>query len=143
MTWTRHDWQTLILAAAQYALDHPEGFTKAQLGAELGTDPEITNGVVYRLRRRLADQNVNLVARPQHKFEPWLYSLVGEMGDAALWENIRFRDISERLRTVKAVASSMLNAAPDEAERDARLIVRDVERLIEDVELIQNRTAYA
>lgn len=139
MTWTRHDWAHLTFQAVEYASAHPTGFTKDQLGAALQIEPHVTNGVVYRLRRMLADQNVNLVARPQGKFEPWRYTLVGDLGDAKPWEANRLGDVIARLRTVRAVASSMVNAATPETEYEARQIVRDVGRLIEDVALLESR----
>jgi hypothetical protein len=119
-----------------YAVAHPNGFTKDDIEADLGWEPATTQWVARNLRLTFADDDINLVCEPQGQGERWLYKLVGNPDDARIWATNRTADLESRLRTMAAVASSLENATDGRTVegRKARKIHRSLARLVEDLE---------
>lgn len=135
----RHDWQALMETTLALALR--ESFTVYSLAEYLGVDARVAGRTVRRLRNLLADQEVNVVCRPQGKGEPWLYSLVGDLESVENWRGIRVRGLRSQLETVRNVASSLVNATPatDPNAMAVRFALLQVDHLLESLALLDQQ----
>jgi hypothetical protein len=117
-----------------YAVEHPEGFTREEAADALGVSHGMVGWIIRNLRETLADDDVNLVAEPDG-VGPWIYRLVGDLKEAGPWVNNRLADLETRIGTMANVAASIDHALKGRnvAGRKARVIRRTLVRLAEDL----------
>lgn len=133
MTYTRWNWKELGDQALNWAIEHPDGFTKPQLAEALGVPEGVVGGIFRLLRHRLAADTMNLVGDPQGQRERWLFHLVGNQAQAVAWEQMRLGDTETRLRITRDVVTSMGLDRTDAGGYTVRLIQKSIDRLIEDL----------
>jgi hypothetical protein len=117
----------------------PDGCTILDLAADQQVSIKRTNQIMRRLRMILGDgDEINVVCEPDadRPNGKWRYYLVGNLGDARGYIGNRSEDIETRLRTLRAVVASQVNATDARTidGRKARLIYRQFSRLIEDLD---------
>lgn len=118
-----------------YALAHPDGFTRYDIADDLGWTNTDLSHIARHLRMFFADDEITLTATPQGKGAAWLYQLVGNVEDAAPWSRNRLMDAETRLQTMHAVAQSLVNATDGRTMegRRARIMEKALRRLNEDL----------
>lgn len=118
-----------------YAVAHPDGFTRYDVEDDLGWSNVGLSYVARHLRMFFADDEITLTATPQGKGEAWLYQLVGNVEDAAPWSRNRLLDAETRLKTMHAVTQSLVHATDGRTleGRRARIMEKALRRLNEDL----------
>lgn len=126
-----------------FATAKPDGFTQPEAAAYLDVDERQMPRFINALRHEFADGDINLVCEPNGKGEKWLYRLVGRPEDARIWHTNRIGDTESRLETMQSVAHSMVGATDGRTieGRKARVIDRQLTRLIEDLAVIREDIA--
>lgn len=118
-----------------YAVAHPDGFTRYDVERDIGWSNHELSHVARHLRRFLGDDEINLVATPQGRYEAWLYSLTGSVEEAGPWNRNRLLDTESRLTTMHAVSQSLVSSTDGRSleGRRARVMERSLRRLTEDL----------
>lgn len=122
-----------------YAVEHPDGFTKADAMNDLewGSWPKTFNDAVRDLRVMMGDSDsINLIADPQGSGEQWLYRLVGTVDEGREWVTNRVGDVEGRIRTLQAVVASAVSGSDGRSieGRKARILHRGISRIVEDLD---------
>jgi hypothetical protein len=130
----REDW---VDALYEFAVAHPAGFHNVDFMARYGCDLPTFNVAARGLRRQLAGDSINLVCQPAG-WGPWVYQLVGDLDESRPWVRNRIGDARTRVRTMSAVADSLVNATDGRTTdgRLARVMRRSFTRLVEDLDEI-------
>lgn len=125
-----------------YAVARPDGFTYEDGMSAVGCNFRSQfYDIVRKAREVLADDEMTLVATPNGYCQPWLYSLTGTLDEANPWVNNRLSDTESRLRTmVDTVAPLTKVDGRTLAGRRARLVHRQLNRLIEDLDFLDGHT---
>lgn len=128
-----------IDATFDFATSRPE-FTLAELAEHLGASEETAKRAIQATRDMLADVGVNIVADPNGYREPWLYRLVSGHEGQKAWQANRMTDAERRVKTMHAIASSMVRAEDGRTKsgRKAARFNKFLGRLIEDLEEIES-----
>jgi hypothetical protein len=118
-----------------YAVSKPNGFTWADVVEDLEWSRPKVNMVIRQLRLVLGGDDINLVAEPSGRYQPWIYRLVGTYGEAREWLDNRIHDMESRLELIHSVASSVTRAADGRSVqgRKARKIERTVGYLLREL----------
>lgn len=115
----------------------PDGLTVTDMRCALGCGVTATEQAIRDLRLTLGDSDsINVVCDPQGQGEEWRYRLVGDLDGNRRWIANRLGDTESRLRTMRAVATSLVAATDGRTldGRRARLIDKALRRLVEDLE---------
>lgn len=115
----------------------PEGLTMGDIALGLGCGRRLADKAVHDLRIVLGDSDtINVPSDPQGRGEPWLYFLKGDIDGNRRWITNRLGDTESRLRTMRALAASLVSGSDGRTVdgRRARLIERALRRLIEDLD---------
>jgi len=123
-----------------YAVRAVDGFTIEDAAKALDADLDQVRVAIYDLRRLfLADDEINLICRPEHGRARWTYRLVGTREASEFWTTNRTKDAKTRLITIGSVCRSIVNATDGRTRqgREARIILRHVERAEEDLADLQ------
>ncbi|MCL2393046.1 MAG: hypothetical protein FWC87_00035 [Acidimicrobiaceae bacterium] len=124
-----------------FARGNPGGFDWEDVEVNLGWPRYRFAKTVPLVRQYLKTTNMALPCTPQRGRGPWTYKLTSEQKLPQAWVNNRFFDMDSRLSTMLATGQSMVNATKDAAKskdgRRARVIVKGVGRLLEDLREIE------
>lgn len=131
----RINWKAFIPVLEQYAVQHPTGFTLPEVAGDLQVSERAAQHGIRLLRRSLRSETMNVVCDPQGFQGRWLYRLVSGHDDAKDWERNRSSDMSSRLQTMEAVASSIENGTDPHTldGQRAHVVHRTLGRLREDL----------
>lgn len=116
-----------------------ESFTVEELAEHLNLSVAQAASAIRETRDMLADLDVNIVPTPNGHRERWLYRLVSRHADQSEWQENRMSDAERRLKTLKAVAQSIVNAEDGRTKqgRKAAKFAKFLGRLVEDIEEIE------
>lgn len=115
----------------------PDGLTAGDIKAGLGCTKRLAENAIHDLRIVLGDSDtINVTCDPQGIRESWLYRLVGDIDGSRRWIANRLGDTETRLRTMQALAASLVNGSDGRTldGRRARIIEKALRRLIEDLD---------
>lgn len=122
-----------------YACDNP-AWTVDDVMNEFDWYKRQVDQAIHDLRGFLGEYDeVNVVCVPQGSRERHLYSLVGNLDGAREWTTGRIRDTETRIRTISAIASSVVSATDGRSidGRKVRLMDVKLRHLIEEIDLIE------
>lgn len=118
-----------------YAVAHPDGFTRYDVQSDLGWPHKTFLEVSRALRKLFSDDTITLKCEPDGLRKAWRYKLIGAPDELRVWSANRTGDLETRLETMQAMATSMVNASDGRTieGRKARAIHRYLTRLLEDL----------
>lgn len=119
-----------------YAVAHPDGFSKYDFANEHNLSMDQVNGAIRRLRRILADDTITLICEQGEAQKPWTYRLVGNVDESSPWVRNRLTDAETRFVTLSSVARALVNATDGRTieGRRARAIHKACVRAKEDLD---------
>jgi anaerobic glycerol-3-phosphate dehydrogenase len=115
----------------------PDGLTITDIMTGLDCARRQANTAIHDLRIVLGDSDtINITCDPQGEREKWNYRLVGDLDGNRRWIANRLGDTETRLRTLRAIARSLVSGTDGRTldGRRARLINKALQRLIEDLD---------
>lgn len=126
----------VIEALFDYAIAHPDGFSKYDFGREHNLSRDQVDTAIKRLRGILADDTITLICEPDGANQPWVYRLVGKVDGASPWAQNRLGDAETRFVTLSSVARALVNATDGRTieGRRARAMHKAFARLKEDLD---------
>lgn len=133
-----------VSALYDYLTENPDGVTIDDIAAHLNSSVAWANRIVRELRLVLGTtSDVNLVCNPMGQGQRWNYLLVGTNEGAEPWARNRARDSESRLRTQRAIWSSVAAATDGRTVegRKARHAKKAMTRLLEDFAEIEEEAA--
>lgn len=126
----------IIEALYDYAVAHPEGFTKYDFMRERDLTLDQLDRAIRKIRQVFADDDITLICEPSAPHQPWTYRLIGNVEGASPWARNRLADAETRLSTLSAVARTLVNATDGRTVdgRRARAMHKSFSRLMEDLD---------
>lgn len=120
----------------EYAVAHPEGFTKHDVKRDLGWHSVKLSHIARVVRMRHANDEINLICLPEGQSQPWRYMLSATPEAIRQWGQQREGDMETRLKTMAAVASSNVNTTDGRTldGRRARLVASTLSSLLVQLE---------
>lgn len=134
---SKHNYQQLATRLIELIENNNGSFTRRDLCDKLRIQPRILSRVVRVARIALSQTNRNI------DFErydtEYFYRIVDNPDDNKKWQKFSVKYIISRLETLVSVCESMVNATSEDSVtgRQARYVLRAIQRIIEDVNDIQ------